>query len=730
MSEAATRDRAGEGHDRAAAVGTGAPAASDAGKREQPAADKTSSDKAPGDKAPGDKAPGDRARADTAQAGKPGARGVALGKYITIDTGVRLPHLDRPTALAYGASDSRTPTEQVFVLVCDPQVPPRLDALHSLAKLRGVPLMIPVDWGPVAWGEGGQRRYAICYDRPVDPVLAPVGGELPQLREDQLIERILRPLFRTFRELYARGLTHRAVCASNLYLAEGGNGACLLGECASAPAGMTQPAVYEPIDAGQALAVGRGSGALSDDLYALGVLMALILRGQDPFQNSDPAAIAAQKISKGSYAAIMGQARVSLTLMEPLRGLLCDRIDERWSLHQLEIWLNGRRQSPKQPSLPTKARRAFNFQGRDYWTAPALSHALATNWQDALRVLSSGELERWAERSLADEKQSKQLAATLASAQAGDGGDDRALARALVALDPAAPIRLREFAARIDAIPQALALGFDDRDRRTAFVEVLRSKLPQRWLEAQPQQRPDHPQVLQQFERMLWYIERDQPGYGMERVLYEYNSGWPCQSPLLAGSYVSEMEDLLPALERRAEQDVPDSAPIDRHIAAFCGANMKPAPDRMIQGLGDPNPANRAQATVTLLADLQRRYGPTQLPALCEWMARRLAPLTESLHNRHVREKVNRRIERAVKSGSLAELRAAAAGSDLRQRDQQAFAHAKAQYAQLARDIAWLEEGGLTSPASIARATRSVATAASAIAAGLIVVVATIVYVT
>ena len=703
MSEAATKDTASPEHDPAAAGGTGTPGQS--GSR----------DKASGDKASGDKA---------------GAREAALGKYITIDRTARLPHLDRPSAQAYAATDSRTPTEQVFVLVCDPKVPPRLDALQGLAKLRGVPVMIPVDWGPVAWGDGGERRYAICYDRPVDPVLAPLGAEFPQMREDQLIERILRPVFRTLREMYTRGLTHRALAASNVFLADGGNGACLLGECASAPAGMTQPVVYEPIDAGQALPVGRGSGAQSDDLYALGVLMALILRGSDPFQHSDPAAIVAQKITRGSYAAIMGQTRVSLTLMEPLRGLLCDRIDERWTIHQLETWLNGRRQSPKQPSLPIKARRAFTFQGRDYWTAPALSHALADNWPEALRVLSSGELERWAERSLADDKQSKQLAAALANAQSGDGGDDRALARALVALDPTAPVRLRDFAARIDAIPQALALGFDDRDRRTAFVEVLRSKLPQRWLDAQPQQRPDHPQVLQQFERMLWYIERDQPGFGMERVLYEYNAGWPCQSPLLAGSYVSDMEDLLPALERRAEHDVPEGAPIDRHIAAFCGANMKPPPDRMIQSLGDPSPANRAQATVTLLADLQRRYGPNRLPALCEWTARRLAPLTDSLHNRQVREKVKRRIERAVKSGSLAELRAACAGNELRRRDQQAFKQAKAQYAQLAKDIAWLEEGGLTSAANVARSTRTVATAVSAISSGLIVMLVTIVYVT
>jgi hypothetical protein len=676
--------------------------------------------------------PGAEARRHTGEAGtKPAGRRdggtkaptgeVQLGKYIAVDTRTRLPQLDRPTAQAYAAQDSRTPTEQVFVLVCDPKVPPRLDALNTLSKVQGVPLLTPVDWGPMAWGDEGGRRYAVCFDRPIDPPLGQAGvGDIPTMREDQLIERVLRPVFRTLRELYARGTTHRAIAHANIFCAETGNGACTVGECASAPAGYSQPAVYEPIDACQSLPSGRGHGALADDLYALGVLLALILRGNDPFAGQDPAAIAAQKIAKGSYAAILGQARVSLTLMEPLRGLLCDRVDERWTIHQLETWLGGRRQSPKQASLPSKARRAFTFQGRDYWTAPSLAHALATNWSEGVRVLAAGELERWAERSLADDKQSKALAATLASLQGGDGGDDRALARVLVALDPTGPIRLRDFAGRVDAIPQILALDFGDRDRRTAFVEVLRSKLPQRWLEAQAQQRSDHPQAVAQFERMLWYIERDQPGFGMERVLYEYNGGWPCQSALLEGAYVSHMEELLPALERRAEHDLPDQPPVDRHIAAFCGANMKPPPDRLIQGLGDKDAANRAQATLALLADIQRRYGPAQLPALCEWTARGLAPLTDSLHNRQVREKVKRRIERAVKSGSLAELRAAAANNELRQHDQRAFKQAKAQYGQLARDIAWLEEGGLTSQPSVIRATRSLATSTSAIGSGLI----------
>jgi hypothetical protein len=654
-----------------------------------------------------------------------------LGQYIAVNLRQPLSELDRPTAKAYAASDSRTPTQSVYALVCESAVPPRQDALQALARISGVQLMTPIDWGPIQWDDTGERRFAVCFDRPVDPVLAAAGqARVPPMREDQLVARVLRPIFRCLRELNARGLTHRAFSAENIYGQESGAGAVLLGECASAPAGMAQPAVYHTIDGAQALPAGRGHGTIADDLYALGVLIAVLLRGGDPFAGVETREMIAQKIDRGSYAALLGQSRVSLTLMEPLRGLLCDRVDERWTMQQLENWLNGRRQSPKQASLPIKARRAFTFQGKDYWNGPALAHALATNWDEALRALSSGDLARWAERSLGDDKQGKLVTAALATAQAGDGGDDRTLARTLIGLDPAAPIRLRGFAARLDSLAQVLAVEFDDRDRRNAFVEVLRSKLPQRWLESQSQQRTDHPQAVQQFDRMLWYIEREQPGFGIERVLYEFNPGWPCQSALLSDAFVSEMEDLLPALERRAGQDIPDKPPIDRHIAAYCGANMKPPPDRLIQGLGDSNAANRAQAMVAILADIQRRYGPTQLPTLCEWMARHLAPLTDSLHNREVREKVQRRIQRAVKSGSLAELRAAAADNELRRRDAKAFENAKRHYTALAREIAWLEDGGLTSDASVTASTRNVATVVSAIGSGLIMVAVALFYAT
>ncbi len=61
----------------------------------------------------------------------------------------------------------------------------------------------------------------------------------------------------------------------------------------------------------------------------------------------------------------------------------------------------------------------------------------------------------------------------------------------------------------------------------------------------------------QQFERMKGFIEKTTYGNGVERVLYELNSGLACLSPLLRSEYVTTPKTLLPALERIARTTRP-----------------------------------------------------------------------------------------------------------------------------------------------------------------------------
>src|SRR3546814_81588 len=163
-------------------------------------------------------------------------------------------------------------------------------------------------------------------------------------------------------ELKARRIFHGTINPTNLFLNEpGGGSAVQLGECVTAPAGYNQPALFETIERGMAMPSGRGNGAVADDLYALGATILYLLQGHSPLAGLDDRSIVAAKIEKGSFAAMSGEARLPVGLMEPLRGLLMDDPQQRWTIEDLDLWVSGRRLSPKQAQPPKRAPRPLAF---------------------------------------------------------------------------------------------------------------------------------------------------------------------------------------------------------------------------------------------------------------------------------------------------------------------------------------------------------------------------------
>src|SRR3546814_13231549 len=111
-----------------------------------------------------------------------------------------------------------------------------------------------------------------------------------------------------------------------------------------------------------ALRTERGEGTVSNDLYAVGVTLLALLTGRSPESDLTDEAVTAAKLTLGSYSALVRKTRISLTMMEVLRGLLNDDPRDRWTLDDLNLWVSGRRLSPKPPAMPQKANRPFVFQ--------------------------------------------------------------------------------------------------------------------------------------------------------------------------------------------------------------------------------------------------------------------------------------------------------------------------------------------------------------------------------
>lgn len=682
--------------------------------------------------------------AEQGQSGEKRGRGtealapVLVAQQFAIDPRSPLPELDQPNARAYAVEDRRTSRggsrPPLYALICEPSTVPRQEALRQFERIGRLPLVRPVGWGVFPWPLVNGKRFVIVLTRPAGTrVQAAPDAAFDAFSEDAVIRRVVQPLLPVLQDLKDRGLTHRGIRATNLFMTDAGGSTAVLGECVSTPPALGQPAVYEPIEPMMALASGRGKGTQADDLYALGVLVAVLLHGQDPCRQMALPELIQAKISQGTYATVVRNLRLSLPMMELLRGLLYDDPEGRWQVENLALWASGRHLSPKQPVLPARGQRPFPFDGGGYWSARALAAAMAHNWDAARDGVALRDVTIWVHRSLRREK----LAETILSAVAGDGSapsespllSNRRLARMLIHMDPAAPLRFQRLAVMPEALPQVLAVEFEQPGMQQLFSELVLRRLPQAWLEAQPKLTAEHTLLRRMFESLHFFVSRTGLGFGMERCLYQFNPGMPCLSPLVREEHVTDLKDLLPALEQRAVPSAIEGPPLDRHIAAFVCARADSFPERILAGLSDSaSEVDKGAATAAFLAEVARRTAAEPYPRLCAWIARTLQPLVGSYHSRRLRRQLEREIELALEAGDLGSLAMAAGNSERRALDQQGFSEAGQHYAALAREIRWLEEGYLTEPAFVASRAQAAAATAATFISGAIVLVLTLMY--
>lgn len=651
-----------------------------------------------------------------------------------VSTSTRLPHLDSPTAEAFAAEDGKDQSNIVYALVCGNDLPPRLAELEKLTGLNLPALMTPSAWAVVFWPPDNAERFVILFRQPVGERVMKAGEpRFAPMKEEQLVRSVIRPLFPVLADLSRKGLTHRAIRADNLFFADPAGLTVKLGECVSAPPGFGQTVIYETIERGMTSPIGRGTGTPKDDLYAFGVLLMVLILGHDLCEDFEDRDIINAKIGTGSYAALLGRERIPIALLEPLRGLLCDNPDDRWTIDDLERWLDGRAMTPKQVMLPTKAQRSFGFADSGYWNLRTLANAMAGNWLDGLALIQGKELVQWVQRSLSSDLQAPIVEQTFYSVQDGAGAShtkDQMLFRILLALDPEGPFRYKDIACSVDALGTALAAVFDDPDARTLFRDAFLNKLPQLWLEAQPKLRREHAPLKRSFNRLNHFVGRKGPAFGLERCLYYLNPGWPCRSPVLKGKLVYDLAGLLPALETIAQQGAGELEPVDSHIAAFCAANMKFVPDDVVKGLADETDAQtRRLAMLGLLAEVQETAGPDDLSALAAWFVELLKPSIEAIHSLPYRAALQQELDRTIAAGSLMGLLTLVHNESARERDTIGFSQARALYQQAESEIAWLEAGGMTNEANVTRGSEQTSVLVSAVLSGFALVVVTLIQV-
>ena len=609
-----------------------------------------------------------------------------------------LPQYSSKHAVAFHAQMRSDPMRPLIALLTETDMPARVDFMESMRSYNLHGILQTADWGMVDWPGETRRRFVIVLDRPGGNRVMPVlGAPQPPISEDDLVTGLLQPLLPSLKELAGRGLAHRAIRPDNLFYVDGGRRMMVLGEGVTTSPGLDQPVVFETIECAMCDPIGRGEGTQANDLYALGATLLFLLLGRNPVANTDEREVLANKIEFGSYSALVGSYRVPLGLMEVMRGLLSDDLKERWTVAELDMWMSGRRQSPKQAKLPQRSSRPFLFEDVEYSNARSLAQAFAQHYTEAGNVLRNKALDSWLRRSLGDEPRADALQAAVSSNAAaigsgGKGGEDRTVARGCIALDPPSPIRYRGFGVAVDGIGWALAASINDRDRRQLVSEVIASRLPIHWVAAQAKPKAEDLRAVQTLEKLPSMIDQVGIGYGFERCLYELNPSHRCLSPMFDRAYITSIQQVLPALEIVAQRPNRTDTPIDRHLVAFIAARAPRSVDELLRGLATNDASTRNLAMLRLFAAIEEQQETLMpVPHLAKWIAGLLDPVVNGFHHRRRRDKMAQLVQATAEQGILSELLKVLADDKERQVDQQGFGSAAAEYREIDQQIRDIE---------------------------------------
>jgi hypothetical protein len=573
-----------------------------------------------------------------------GARRLVAGRYL-IDPSRPLP--DCGGQLAFAASETGRPASLMAVL-SRPDALPRSALLSRLTGIAIPGLLGPLGHGPVKLPEPG---YAVISPAPPGRSLAATLRPWP---DAALLALVLRPAGQVLDALQARGATHRAIRPDNVFQAAP-NQPVVLGAAWAAPAASRQPALFEPPYVAICPPAARGEGTIADDVYALGVLLVTLALGRAPMEGLDETEIIRRKLDLGSFAAIVGEARLPSAVGELARSMLAEDPEHRPAPALLadQSAARARRVAARPPRL---AQRSLEVAGQSAWNLRGLAATLAASPAQGVRLLRGGMVEYWLRRTLGDTNAATRVEELVRQRAADAAPDDpRAdamlLMRVIAVVDPLAPLCWRGILLWPDALGPAIAAASGTPELLAGLEDLVQNEAIAAWA-AMRAERIDPVRLRGEARQFRAWLRLRGPSGGIGRLAHALNPAMPCRGALLAGAWVSELRELLPALEAAAARE-PAGPVLDLATAAFIAARSAERLDAELSAYDPADPAALARLELDTLARLQQRLHPGPLPALAARVAASCAALVAQRRHRPGRAALQARLDEVARTGDL-----------------------------------------------------------------------------
>jgi serine/threonine protein kinase len=643
--------------------------------------------------------PTDVPKKNTPKQSSDGNEPILLRDYYLLDMTTPLPEFDSPSAKSYLAQDPNDLGLKLFVLICSPKIPTRLESVTKQRALASIGCLDVVEWDLVYWPPLEQCTMAIIFKQPL-------GGriDIRLARKEVIIsdydapKKLVGPLANIIERLDAQDAPHRAIRPENMFFNDEQMNEIVMGENLSTPPGYDQPSIYEPIERAMSDLAGRGVGSTRDDIYALGVTIGVLMLGKNPVIRIKEEDLIQARLEYGSYAVIFGNSRIPLPLIEPLQGMLNDDPEARWDFNEISNWIDGQRTTPSKKIYLDRAENPFVFQGKEYFSPRSLAYGFSKNISDSVKTAQGQVFDTWLRRSLGNKEMSDTIKEVFDNAKFhpnGYQGSKEYISFSLcMILDPLGPIHYKNLTFMPDGFGPLLGIKFLSNSNFQFATTFLAHDIGPTWLTNQSPPFLGASDLQKNFSVLKGFIEIKEPGYGLERVLYEINIGQPCHSPLIANDYVLEIEGLLPAMERASSIADTNQIPIDRHIAAFIAARFKHDIYPHLKAFGSKSHGTSIIGLLSLLAFLQWKLQEQKMLGLSSWIGGLLGPAINIYHNRKTRRKLEKEIPQLVRKGSLPELFDLVDNANRRNEDLLGYKKAKYEWETAEEEVRDIEGGG------------------------------------
>lgn len=583
---------------------------------------------------------------------------VYLKDEICIYPDKRLPKYDQGEIKAYEASGSGG--VKSYALVCEKHIIPQIEYVHKYTGLSTPHLPKLTAGGVVEWKHEDCQRFAFFYDDKMgEPIKAGCNPRAMGIRPDLVISTIFRNLLGILSAMREKGIVHGGICVENLF--DGGSptfeNTCLA-DMLAAPSGYTQSALYETIPRGLASPLGKGQAEISDDIYALGVTLATLIRTVDPAEGLNDAQIISQKIEMGSFNFIIGRSRFPSTILEFLRGTLNDDIELRWTFEDILTWTEGRRVSAKQSTgaVSLKASRPIEFAQEKIFKPQELSMLMPKNVAMVMPLVENGELSLWLNRSLQNKVIEERFESAALEAKKDVGASnyaDRLVGFVSIAICPENPIFYKQLQFHPSGFTNLFIEAVQRRADLSPYVQIIQLGLFSFWNKFQDNVSQNNSDMVGKISSCYRLLSQSIIGSGIERCVYILSPMAPCLSEKLSRYYVRSTEDFLRALDDLAtRKDRPDWY-LDRHIVAFLSVRDKSIIEPFLADIASNEKYRHRHGALKVFAAIQRRDKIGALPGLSNWVASLMDPIINRFHDRERRRQIKAHLEKIKDQGSL-----------------------------------------------------------------------------